>query len=797
MDQFCALRDEQYRRCTCSARLSEMRERERNFSAAGGMMKDFEGNNLNVVGKTAAEVRAMYKASEGEAAAEAAKNESASVKTLSGISDVLANKNTDTAGNMGNMTDIWGTTDLVGGADLASLESTALYNAVHEQCAEMVAASCGRSATFNMVSAAYGMYIEQDCTAYADSLDKQQKQMVLATKQAKGALAAARLENYDAHNADEINACLNNVRNDMFGPAACGPDNVRCIDYTGRYVDAITGDPIYSSEFFMLEKAISLAGDTLQNSVNVPYVNMLNGRKKAAAGSLDKCRDVADQVWDEYLRQTLVDLSQRQSAKIRDVRNECVGVINECYDEKTGQLKQFAGEIANDATGVQQIELTEQLCQSKLDSCAILFGGGPPGLQVLRDYVKGTQVAKLETACEKALDDYVKSLCTPVNDNLHAYPYQCRLYKVGTYTPKDQDSNLYYRLRSKAAESCSLAGDANELSNEVEMLIGKIMDDVKLKMDGMLTTECEKIDGVRWYTRIFGTWSDDSVQSENIVEFTQNVGADSSWGACRMACPANSHWIGGTDIAIGSSNEYCQCNQDKEEECKKPEYEGYNNPVNDTGDDLFYDLTKEEELKPLKPDMNNNCQCGCSYMKDECPGDLLPEKGLTGKETVDKKPIEGCKCSCQNFTSCPPGLVPEKRGTTCGCMCSSDPCPSGKSRDPSKNCACVCDVAYDPATQTIDSNCNVSCNLNCINNTTATPVGNKCECRCSTSPLCDDSTNQIKDLNDNCICKCKNITGATVDFNTSTNKCEYKCSGITCSGIQIPDTSNQCICRNP
>jgi hypothetical protein len=738
------------------------------------MMKDFEGNNLNVVGKTAAEVKAMYKASAGEAAAAAAKDESMSVKTLSGISDVLANKNTDTASNMGNMTDIWGTTELVGGSDLASLESTALYNAVHEQCAEMVSASCGRAATFGMVSAAYGMYIEQDCAAYADSLDKQQKQMVSATKQAKGALAAARLENYDAHNADEINACLNNVRSDMFGPAACGTDNVRCVDYTGRYVDAITGEPIYSSEFFMLEKAISLAGDTLQNSVNVPYVNMLNGRKKAAAGSLDKCRDVADQVWDEYLRQTLVDLSQRQLAKIRDVRNECVGVINECYDEKTGQLKQFAGEIASDATGVQQIELTGQLCESKLDSCAILFGGGPPGLQALRDYVKGTQVAKLETACEKALGDYIKNLCTPVNDNLHAYPYQCRLYRVGTYTPKDQDSNLYYRLRSKAAESCSLAGDADELSNEVEMQIGKIMDDVKLKMDGMLTTECEKLSGARWFTRVFGTWDDDSdanVEAENIVEFTQNVGADASWGVCRMSCPANSQWVGGVNGAIGVSNQYCVCNAEMEAKCPQ----GYD----EDGDDEY---ESDGDIRPQKPDINKSCDCGCNYI-DDCTGGLLPEK-FTTKVTSNNDQIDvtGCRCGCDNFTSCPNGFVPDFNSTKTGCNCVCPPqtgCEAAQTRDPANSCACGCThIIYDKTEATLlatSTTCKPVCNDNLKEPVLVSLNTYECQCIAKT---CANNSHKVDSKT--CACGCENTCTATGGSGTSAVQDPTTC-GCTCT----------------
>ncbi|MDR2268946.1 MAG: hypothetical protein LBD94_02065, partial [Rickettsiales bacterium] len=558
MDQFCALQNEQYRRCTCSARLMEMRERERNFATATGMLKDFEDNNLNVVSKSSSEVKAMYKATEGESAIK--KDNSTSVNTLSGISDVLATKNMDSASSMRNMTDIWGTTELVGGTDLSNLESTALYNAVHRQCAEMTSDSCDGAATFNMIVAAYGMYIEQDCTAYMDALDKKQKEMTTAARQAQGALAAARLENYDIHNSDEINACLTNVRNDMFGEAGCGPDNRKCIDYTGRFVNVTTGEPIYTSDFYMLGNSISLVGDTLRSSTNAPYINMLNGKKSVAVASLDKCRDIADEVWDEFLRQTLVDLSQRQFTKIREVQDNCISVVSECYDEKLGQIKQFASDVSEENIAAQQIGLTEGMCRQNLDTCAILYGGGPPGLQKLLDYVRNAQTVKLEDNCEKYVSDYVKEICTPLNDNKHGFPYSCRFYNPGEFSGNYQEINdtLYSRLNAKAREVC-IRQDTT-LTNEVKMVLNKIMDDVKLKMDGLLSAECESFEGGVWYTNTLGNLGGELV---SIEEFKNRVGSDDGWGVCNYTCPANSVIAQGTkdlDNKLGGFvSDRCQC----------------------------------------------------------------------------------------------------------------------------------------------------------------------------------------------------------------------------------------------
>lgn len=545
MDQFCALRDEQYRRCTCSSRLAEMRERERNFAAATGMLKDFESNNLNVVDKSPAEVRAMYKASEGEAAMQ--KDVTSSAKSLSGINDILANKNSDVTDNMGNMTNIWGTTGLVGGADLTSLESTALYAAVHAQCAEMVGEMCGRIATFNMVVSAYGMYIEQDCTTYAVNLDKQQRAVNNATKQAKGALAVARLDDYNLHNADAISICLDNVRNDMYGTGGCGPDNVQCLDHTGRFLNILTGEPIYSPDFWMLENAISLSGhNPLQSSVNMPYIVMLNQKKSVAKDSLDKCREVADDVWDEYLRQTLVDISQKQFEKVHEVRDSCINTVSMCYDEKLEQLKNFANDISQENIGALQIGLTEQMCMHKLETCAMLYGGGPPGLERLRKYVYTAQTTKLENNCEKYLNAYVLDICTPINDAVHGFPYQCRFLEPGKWWPDPTmvtGGTLYDKLRSKASEVCVRA-DAGTWTHEVKMIINKIIDGVKIKMDDEMYKECSRVGGMDedgnqavWYSGTSNHINRDFEKNVSTDAFINSVGAHADWGLCTTTVP--------------------------------------------------------------------------------------------------------------------------------------------------------------------------------------------------------------------------------------------------------------------
>ena len=531
MDQFCALRDEQYKRCMCSSRLDSIRQRESNFSAATTMLQSFQDNNLAVVDKTPSQVKTMYNATAGELAVGA--DTSSSKQALSGITGVLQSASkSDAADSMENMADIWGTTGIVGGSDIASLEGNALYEAVHAQCADLVAENCPRAATFNMVSSAYGMYIEQDCSAYISALDKTEREMSSTTKQAQTALQTARLQNYENHNSDSITACLANVRNDMFGDSACGKDNVKCIDYSGRFINVLTGEPIYTEDFYLLENAISLVGDTIKNNQNVPYINMLNQKKSVANASLDKCRDVSDYVWDEYLRQTLIDLSQRQFSAVRTVQANCVQVVSDCYDEKLEQLKQFSSDVSEENVVARQIELTEGMCKDKLETCALLYGGGPPGLEKLREFVRNSQTIKLENTCEEYLRTYATNVCTPVNDNIHSYPYACRFYRPGEKKTEESDT-LYGSLRVRAKEVCTRT-DTDALTDNVELIIAKIMDEVKLKMDEELSAECLLLEGF-WHTRTLGTWDIsqiDTVTDTIYTTFVNVVGAMDDWGVC-------------------------------------------------------------------------------------------------------------------------------------------------------------------------------------------------------------------------------------------------------------------------
>lgn len=463
MDQFCAKQNESYRRCVCSSRLTEIQSRERALGVAADSLIDFKNLNIDVIPKTAAEVKAMLTATTGEAVATNKKDKSAAAAQLEGISDVLSKTKQSalsTQGKLdiaGDINAIWSTTDLAGGANIANLTGEALYNAVHAQCAEIMTSYCPSTSTQNMVISAYGMYIENDCSALINALDKKLLTANSTIRETEREMQNARLENYNAHNAASINDCIASVRNDITADTACGPDFVHCLDVSGRYLNRDTGEPIYTPDFYQLESSVSLTGDILNNQTNRMIVAELKNKRKYAENSLKTCTDLSDSVWDEFMRQAIREIYQGQQERIRQVKDECLNVVNKCYDEQSKSLKDFSN-VKDQLLLGQRLELSEEMCRDKLSACSNLYGS----MDLLVTAMHNITNQKIAKECRVTLEEYAADLCAiPSNDTLHAYPYSCR-----TYAPGEQQYAKIYMCNAQLSNTNTGSGDSGGKGSE-------------------------------------------------------------------------------------------------------------------------------------------------------------------------------------------------------------------------------------------------------------------------------------------------------------------------------------------
>ncbi len=543
MDQFCAAASDTYRRCYCSERFIDFRDTEDALDEAKVLLQKFEDNNLNAVDKTAAEVNAMYSASIGEAAI---KNDtSAAQSILNEIGDLLSGKRKpnrqDSTLSMGVMSldfsteigDVWGEGggtsifDSGTGVDLTTLEGSDLYNASNKQCLQMIADSCDNKATLNMASSAYSIMISQDCNAYERSLNSKREAVLNTVRQAEKILREARLEEYRAHNSQDVNDCLSKVKSAITNEVACGANYKRCLDYSGKYVRPDTGEVIYSPTLFQLSDQIILSGNADVSDIlaaNPNYDKFLESKKMFANTALDSCRDIADVVWKEFKRSALVEISQAQDDLIEEVKMTCVNTMAECYDTQSGALKDFDTTTAK-AAGALSVYAAKSMCQEKVTACAALYSSGVGcsvddkgkisnaetcGLAALLAFVDTVDNVRVAESCETALDAYVKDLCTPTTGE-KGYPWRCRTLTMGNVNQLGGISqtsganvigNNFANMVAKfAVDNCSdptidaAKRTFDALPVQTKTQVQKFIDEVQEELSYQLREECLDLDG--------------------------------------------------------------------------------------------------------------------------------------------------------------------------------------------------------------------------------------------------------------------------------------------------------------
>ena len=482
MDQFCSLKNDDYRRCSCSKRVDSLAASRDVLTAAGEQLTIFT-ESLDAVGMTAAQATAMRTASDGENALTS--DTSASKALLQAIMNSIRGGDTTVGGKYSdlNSIDMSFDTSISFGTDssqiVASYNGQNLYTAVYPQCRNAVREDCN-DASLQRAVTAYLMAIEQDCNTVQTAIEQKQREMKAAVREGSAMLDLARIENRQKHNSDDITTCINNVESAILSEEVCGANYHKCLD-NGEFIDVSTGAPITGViKFYELGNLLKFntgVDAALQKlskiSTNKTFVNNFEKRtKKFAKPALDKCTEIADEVWDEYLDKAMLSIYYAQQSKVSEIKQGCFDFVSKCYESSDTSITTAMSQLLGTSTVILQpdkIKLSTQLCTDYVDSCNNMFAQEGVG-DIIKQYVEMRENEDILSACRAVVKQCFDKYGGTGYENFY-YPYS-GLFETGHapdwFALYDTDGTT---MKSPCAQQLASIASCND-TNIIEKAFG-------------------------------------------------------------------------------------------------------------------------------------------------------------------------------------------------------------------------------------------------------------------------------------------------------------------------------------
>ena len=409
MDQFCTLKNDDYRRCSCNDRVFDLAAQREVLENANVQLTEFT-EGLETVGMTAQQVIAMNSASEGENALTADK--SASKALLQAIMNSIRGEDTNVIGKYSDLNSInisfdtvnaFGMTDT--GQAIAAYDGQALYSAVYPQCRQAVRDTCN-DASLQRAITAYLMAVEQDCNIVQSAIDATRSQLKSAIREGGAMLDLARIENYQKHNSSDLTTCINEIEAAILSEEVCGANYHKCLD-NGKYIDVTTGKPIAGvTDFYKLGDMLKFASGVQtadqklsKLTANKQFVTNFESRVKMfAQPAMDKCVDLADVAWSNYLDKALIDIHYAQKAKVDEIKRGCFDFVSSCYTRGDKSITDAMQSLTsgNEIVVVpEQVVLNNKMCSDYVESCNGMFGT----TNIIADYINSQTKTDLLASC--------------------------------------------------------------------------------------------------------------------------------------------------------------------------------------------------------------------------------------------------------------------------------------------------------------------------------------------------------------------------------------------------------------
>ena len=380
MDEFCANKDSQLKRCACSSRINEFDEIKAQLAEIEEMLLDFN-QNLLTVNMDKEDAEALSVATEGELAFQQ-EDRSDSKALLDEISERLNDTfdNTTFGENLApvsltlNIDAAFDSVDSMMGSSTTALSGTELYSAALPVCREMALEVCSQD-ELDIVESGYQMLIEQDCNTVKKAYETQQEQARERIREGSALLDMSRLNIYQQRNSDDILTCRKKMLDMLTNTTVCGEDMEKCLDITGQYIDPSTGQAILTTELVNFANLIVRPdGDKKWTDApeNQKFVLFLNSKKKYLETATENCQDISGYIWAEFIEDALAQIKLAQDAKMEEVRQSCTTLTTQCLSDSADSLEDFDARALS-IFGVEADKTVKEMCSEVQNACTALL----------------------------------------------------------------------------------------------------------------------------------------------------------------------------------------------------------------------------------------------------------------------------------------------------------------------------------------------------------------------------------------------------------------------------------------
>ena len=240
-------------------------------------------------------------------------------------------------------------------------EGDALYQASHAICAQQIP-EC--AADMNMLQLMYAQQIRSDCSAYENSLKQQQNASAQKLAAAEQALRSAALEQYRSANKYDLGQCTVEFKNCMITTGGCGDDFAGCATVAAFDATNTRGRASDAEKY-------SIKGAVTEIEINASTYDILLSKKPLCESVTQQCVNVADQVWDTFLRDIAPQVKSAELIAEDNARQNCIGNISSCFQQACRDTMD-----PNDPDGSYDMCLTRpetmlNLCTVPLNACGI------------------------------------------------------------------------------------------------------------------------------------------------------------------------------------------------------------------------------------------------------------------------------------------------------------------------------------------------------------------------------------------------------------------------------------------